>query len=326
MMVKNFTRIVLIATSLLFLNTANAQSDTLKVGLNDQLIQVDAPEGGQKVTVLIEDSTFTYKVEISKMENRSLEDQLKSISNVGSKKKKFSSSWFGSGEVGFNTLAFADVDGNPTESIFNGLTDSIHMKAENYTYRSFASTGKYWGAYVGFTIRDRQKASKRIENLYLKRKSHVRLDFNTAEGEEHFITYHGTGNYRVDSVVSGVSREKRVSFTNFQVSQLFAYGYTFNEEKDITLEYGVNLGLQFTLSETNNDRSTYTGTENISNNLSFFDDYVANPFIRVQHHAAFNYDRYSLNAKLTALPKRFGNFNQKNVTANILSLGVGYKF
>jgi len=221
----------------------------------------------------------------------------------------------------FTTPYFAS-----TGSIYSVFLDSTNARSENYNYRSFSNSGKYWGAYIGFNIRERQRQSKRIENLYLKRKSHVRLDYNTAEGEEHFNTYYGTGNYRVDSLVSAVTIKKTVSFTNLQVSQLFAYGYVLDKDKNISLEYGINFGLQFTLSESNNDRSTYLNTANISNNLSFFDDYVANPFLRVQHHVALSYDQYSVNAKLTALPKRFGNSAQNHVYGHILSLGVGYKF
>ena len=86
---------LLVLFLLVQMSAVYAQNDTLKVGLNDQLIQVDAPNDGQKITVLIEDSTFTYKVEISKLENKSLEEQLKNLTSVSKKKKKpYSSSWF----------------------------------------------------------------------------------------------------------------------------------------------------------------------------------------------------------------------------------------
>ncbi|PCJ65547.1 MAG: hypothetical protein COA58_09045 [Bacteroidetes bacterium] len=299
--------------------------DTLKVGLNDQLIQVDAPEANQKVTVLIEDSTFTYKIEISKMENRSLEDKIKGMVEVDkSRKKSFSSSWFRSAEVGINTLAFTEF--NAPSGQFSIIVDSVPAQDVNYTHRSYSSQGPYWGVYIDYTIRERKRASRRIDNVYLKRKSHIRLDYNSVRGKVVFDNYFGTGVINEDDHLSSSSVPRRISFTNLQFSQLITYGYDFNVEKGISLEYGINMGLQFSLSESNNAEVINIGTENSINNFTLFDDYVADPFIRIQHHAAYNYGPYSLNAKMTYLRKRFGNTEQEHIRGNILSLGVGYKF
>jgi len=319
----------LLAAALFIVQVALAQTDTLKVGLNDQLIQVDAPEGGQKITVLIEDSTFTYKVEISKLENKSLDDKIKDFA-LGAKRDKYaySSTWFKSAEVGYNTAVFKTFytpQNSLVNLILNDSTGSVTSDV-NYTRRSFSSDAKSWGAYLDYTIRERKKPSKRIKNLYLKRKSHIRLDFNTIEGNLHFDNYIGSGDILRDSFLSGTFRTEKVSFTNLQLSQLLTYGYEFNADKDISVEYGVNVGLQFALSETNNERSVNIGADNSLNSFTLFDKYVANPFMRVQHHAAYNCGPYSLNAKLTYLGKRFGSNEKNHVYAHILSLGVGYKF
>jgi hypothetical protein len=323
--IMNKNVILLVLLLLVQMSAVYAQNDTLKVGLNDQLIQVDAPNDGQKITVLIEDSTFTYKVEISKLENKSLEEQLKNLTSVSKKKKKpYSSSWFNSGEVGFNTLT-AKTFYTSSSSFAINLNDSSYAEGVNYTRRSYNSNGEYWGAYLDFTIRERTRSSERLEKLYLKRKSHVRLDFNTVKGELHFDNYFGNGVSSNDSFISGSSREQTISFTNLQLSQLLTYGYMFNKDKGVSLEYGVNLGLQFALSS-NNDESVNISEDNSINTFNIFNKYVANPFMRVQHHAAYNYGPYSLNAKLTFLGKRFGSNEKNHVSAHILSMGIGYKF
>ncbi|MBO6516981.1 MAG: hypothetical protein JJ975_10575, partial [Bacteroidia bacterium] len=152
--------------------------DTIKVGINDQMIQVGSPRNNQKVTIIIEDSAANYKVDITRY-TPSNSDNLKSdLLNRVKRKKNWTSRFFGEAEMGFSGLGFRSqfgqgVDPSAISSLF---LDTIYLgPVGNYSTQTFSSTGQYFGAYVDLTVREKKRMLWKTDNIYLSNGTHMRF-------------------------------------------------------------------------------------------------------------------------------------------------------
>lgn len=138
-MKKNFT---LTATCLLALSNILAQ-DTLKIGINNDLINVTPPAMNHKVDVLIEDSTFNYHVIILKTDkNMALNSGKNATGEKPVVKNKFSSSLMNEIELGASFI--------PTYT--SKVSNSYSRSDRNHVTEKFISNGQTLGFYASINL------------------------------------------------------------------------------------------------------------------------------------------------------------------------------
>lgn len=307
--------------------------DTIKVGINDQLIQVSTPKENQKVSIIIEDSTSNYKVDISRYSPSANTSFKSDIMSKVKQKKNWSSRFFGEVECGFSGLALrqylrsgsvyeADTTGNPFID-----TTFIRGPVGNYNQETFSSNGTFWGFYLDLTVREKVRSLWKTDNIYLSNGSHLRFIQNFAKGNLRYREMYGYTDFRPDSTVSEDLLDATLSMTNLQFSKRYTIGTYLNKSKDFSIEYGWDVGIRINLAR----RLMYgnTVTTGVSTSIPPYygeSNFVSTTFFTFNHRLGINFKRFSANVGLSFGDQRIGSYGDQFVQGKRLTAGVAYRW
>jgi hypothetical protein len=330
------TRFILIAITLLGVTNSTWAQDTIKVGINEQLIQVTAPEENQKITIMIEDSAANYKVDITRytgLPEKKVQLAPLTKRQLRKKEKNWTSRFFSEAEFGYSGMlakqtAFGNFLSFEEDSTGIEFLDTIFRgPVGDYSTESFSSDGSYWGMYLDLTIREKTRKLWNTDNIYMSKATHFRFNQNFAGGRRYYRDVFGFEDFRVDSLVSERSYQSRLSITSLQLSMRHTIGYLFNEEKNISMEYGVDLGMQFALAKRfSTSESTQTSVTFGDPQARWYDTDATTPFFTFNHRLGFNYGRISANMGVSFGSIRVGSFTDNFIQGNRMTLGLAYRW
>ena len=313
--------------------------DTIKVGINEQIIQVTAPEKNQKISIMIEDSAANYKVDITRYTGLPEKKEKQSLAGMTRRQiRKMNKDWhstiFGEAEFGYRTLIGKQVARSsalgilfdtsflePTDTFFRGPVG-------DYSTVGFESEGDYNGVYLDLTIREKTRSLWGTDRVYLSNGTHLGFNYNSARGSMVFRDSYGFEDFRVDSVVSEEKVRARLSEFNFQVSKRFNIGYYLNEAKDFSIEYGVDIGMRIVLRrmEALEDNRTYLVEGGLTPFFGNRPNHMSSPFVTFNHRLGINYKRVSLNAGVSYGDFVLGDYSEKNTYGKRMTLGLAYRW
>jgi hypothetical protein len=309
---------------------AQEGGDVIRVGINDQNVQIDPPKLNQKVSILIEDSTFDYKIEISKVSKQPINGFNNALNKVkedyGFSKTK-TSRWFNEIEVGINGLAFANRFTSEISVLdFAFDIDTFGLQAnERFTRNNYIAHGTNTGFYIGVNLREKRRMSLKNPRFYFLNVWHLRVNQNFSRGEMFINTFQRTENTMTDSLVQSDTSLASFSLTNLAITKRLAVGYIFDEAKNFTLRYGLDIGLRalnyrtMTLSNANTgDAETIiTGTDVSS--------FLSNPWLTFYYRFGVTYERFGANLGISLGSRRYGNVEGNTISGKAISFGLTYQ-
>ncbi len=320
-----------VLVSLLACGSSAWAQDTIKIGINDQMILVTAPKNNQKVTIIIEDSISNYKVDISRYSSTSAPSIKSDILSRVKRKKTWKSRFFGEVEVGYSGMLntkqsypwYLNELGTNTDYV-----DTFYLgPIGNYSEQGFSSRGTYYGMYLDLTIREKTRLLWKTDNVYLSKGSHIRLSQNFAKGELIRTELYGFEDFRLDSIVSRDAREATLSISGLQVSKRYNLGIYLNKAKDLSVEYGLDIGVRFALSRrTVIDNQIDPKVTSSSMSIPEPGSDMSITFLTLNHRLGFNYKRFSANLGVSYGDLRIGSYNERSVYGKRMTAGLAYRW
>lgn len=325
--------IIFIVISMIVSQLVKAQvetQDTISVGVNGQHISVTPPQMNQKVSIKIEDSSFNYLIDISKVpSNQAVIATTQYNPPARDKKQKdiSRSGLFREFEMGvsFLPLGGAYISGYDFEwsdlfedSTFIGI---VNTGPQNRTF--FKPSGTSVGLYLDATIREKSRKLAKFDNLYFQNSTHLRTSLYNHSGERTDETYFVFESGREDSLISSTVTNVEVWNTQLEIAKRFTFMWDIPQVKDLSLEYGLFTGLRFNLTRSVTERMP--GSE-VTTSGSDVGLYASNPFIRLNHQLGINYRNYSLNTNISYADATVGSFNTSHIRGKRVNIGLAYRF
>ena len=328
---------ILTISTFLFVGTAIAQStsqDTIKVGVNNQHITVTPPQMNQKVSVKIEDSTFNYIIDISKVSK-----DINNLTTISSENASEPQETDRKGRAISRSGFFREFEfGMVSSPMFGTITDSIEydfpdlIDDSTFVYLDvsgeqdrviFNPTGTNVGLYLDATIREKTRPTKRWENIYFQNSSHLRLSMHNYSGTLTEESYYVFDTDRPDSIISTTISDMEVWNTQLQLAKRFTFLWDVPKVEDLSLEYGIYTGVQFNLLRSVTKRNPGDEITSTGEDIGI---YSRSPFIRINHQFGVNYKNYSLNTTVSFVNQRHGTSNTEHIRGKRVAVGLAYRF
>lgn len=322
----------LTAICLLILSTAMAQ-DTLKIGVNEELINITPPALNQKVYVVIEDSNYNYQIRISKLPKNIDPDNISLLSFIDTladmkkwnyssiKKKKIVSTLFSEMELGVNYIPF-----------HNHYDVNYGVKSDlDYIAQHFVSNGENSGFYASLNFRTKKRYYNKPKNYYFYDATQARFNKNYYQGYMHYTEHFGR-EQEYDSIGRTDTIRADVSISQLFLVKRFAFGIILNKAKTFSIEYGLDLGIRISNQERPN---VYFG-ENDSYKRIYSNNVVALPFVSIDglatsniqllmnHRLGINYKKVTLNVGMSMRNVKMGSKSYEG--GHMMSAGLAYRF
>jgi hypothetical protein len=291
--------------------------DTLKIGVNSEIIQVTPPELNHKVYVIIEDSTFNYHVDIYKLQKSSTLDYSNSLMDKNLKKKKYTSSLLNEIEFGISLIPKTAVHqiNWASSSTFDHLTSS------------FMSNGENFGLYGSVNIRSKQRMLDKNKKVYFGNATQVKFNWSEYQGNTAYTEIFSRNNSvprQSDSIGKIDTFPSRLDVTKWFFVKRLALGYVINERKNFSVEYGLDINVKFFSKIEHGYYNSSTAFIEKKEGAKLVENpFISDPTISLYHRIGVNYQKLTLNVGLSNGQLEVGSHPYRSGRA--LNVGLAYR-
>ncbi|MCB9252115.1 MAG: hypothetical protein H6605_06580 [Flavobacteriales bacterium] len=297
------------------LNNIFAQ-DTLKIGVNSEIIEVAPPKMNQKVKVNIEDSNFYYQIDIYKLA-KTKHVSVPQKGFIKFKDQKVSSKLLNEAELGFAmmpSMKFVPVRWGSASDL-------------NYLNESFIANGENFGTFGNINVKSKQRSLTGSGKLYFGNATQVRINYNEFQGKMEYIEIFGKsagGQLRPDSIGKTDIFPATLESTRWYFTKRLSLGWLFNEKHNFSVEYGMDVLVRF-FSKTN--KSVYNTNSEFNERAENFKilshEFFSDPLISFYHRIGINYRRVTLNAGISNTKYKVGN--KDHSIGRMMNIGLAFR-
>lgn len=291
--------------------------DTLKIGINNELINLTPPKLNHKVDVIIEDSNYNYHINISKLDKSFVvaNDTTLSLAKNPVKKKKYTSSLLNEAELGMSFIP----NSKSHELMYGTRSDRDHIS------ETFISSGTGNGFYGSVNIKSKRRMLTQSEKFYFGNATQIKFNQNFYQGSmEYREIFATTPNRLQDSVGRIDTFRAAVTIRNLFLIKRLSFGVMINPGQKFSIEYGLDVGVRLSnnvISEVYNTTGDFN--ERVYNAHVYTSPFVSNPLFILYHRIGINYKRFTLNAGVSHGKTQMGTHSYSE--GRMANVGLAYR-